>query len=301
MLERDLRLVALTGGALPRRQISTAPIRSSIVRAAKARGPAGHLRRLDQPPGAQRERRRRLPHLLQALAAAAQRGRPAGDDRGARRRHDRRHRLRPRSAGRRDQAPALRRSRRRRDRARDAARRRRCASSMPATCRLPRLLRALSTRPAEILGLPGGRLAPGAPADLVAVRSRRALVLDKRDAALALEEHALRRGARCRAGCLRTLVARPDSVRIDGRVNGHVRGSTRMPESMNWTHGLRHAFARRCADRLSARLDPVRPAADPLRRPRRHPQRSARAISAPPMCCAPAARASPPRRCCSTR
>jgi dihydroorotase len=46
---------------------------------------------------------------------------------------------------------------------------------------LPRLLRALSTRPAGILGLPGGRLAPGAPADLILVDIDEPYVLDKRD------------------------------------------------------------------------------------------------------------------------
>jgi dihydroorotase len=46
---------------------------------------------------------------------------------------------------------------------------------------LPRLLRALSTRPAEILDLPGGRLAPGAPADLILLDIDAPYVLDKRD------------------------------------------------------------------------------------------------------------------------
>jgi dihydroorotase len=45
---------------------------------------------------------------------------------------------------------------------------------------LPRLLRALSTRPAEILGLPGGRLRKGAPADLVLFDPDAPYVLDKR-------------------------------------------------------------------------------------------------------------------------
>jgi dihydroorotase len=45
---------------------------------------------------------------------------------------------------------------------------------------LPRLLRALSTRPAEILGLPGGRLARGAPADLIVFDPDAPYVLDKR-------------------------------------------------------------------------------------------------------------------------
>lgn len=46
---------------------------------------------------------------------------------------------------------------------------------------LPALLRALSTRPAEILGLPGGRLAKGAPADLIVLDVERPYVLDKRE------------------------------------------------------------------------------------------------------------------------
>jgi len=45
---------------------------------------------------------------------------------------------------------------------------------------LPKLLRALSTKPAEILGLPGGRLAVGAPADLILFDPDAPYVLDKR-------------------------------------------------------------------------------------------------------------------------
>ncbi|MCD6070603.1 MAG: dihydroorotase [Microvirga sp.] len=45
---------------------------------------------------------------------------------------------------------------------------------------LPKLLRALSTKPAEILGLPGGRLAVGAPADLIVFDPDAPYVLDKR-------------------------------------------------------------------------------------------------------------------------
>jgi dihydroorotase len=43
------------------------------------------------------------------------------------------------------------------------------------------LIRALSTRPAEILGLPGGRLARGAPADLILFDPDAPYVLDKQD------------------------------------------------------------------------------------------------------------------------
>jgi dihydroorotase len=43
---------------------------------------------------------------------------------------------------------------------------------------LPRLLRAMTTRPAEILGLPSGRLKLGAPADLVRFDPEAPYVLD---------------------------------------------------------------------------------------------------------------------------
>jgi dihydroorotase len=46
---------------------------------------------------------------------------------------------------------------------------------------LLQLLRALSTRPAEILRLPGGRLARGGPADLILIDPDEPYVLDKRD------------------------------------------------------------------------------------------------------------------------
>jgi dihydroorotase len=43
---------------------------------------------------------------------------------------------------------------------------------------LPRLLRAMSTRPAEILGVPGGRLVVGAPADLIRFDPDEPYILD---------------------------------------------------------------------------------------------------------------------------
>jgi dihydroorotase len=45
---------------------------------------------------------------------------------------------------------------------------------------LPKLLHALSTQPADILGLPGGRLQLGAPADLILLDPDAPYVLDKR-------------------------------------------------------------------------------------------------------------------------
>ena len=69
MLERDLRLVELTGARYHAAQISC---RTSldVIRAAKARGLAGHLRRFRPSSDAQRTRYRRLSHLLQTVAAA---------------------------------------------------------------------------------------------------------------------------------------------------------------------------------------------------------------------------------------
>ncbi|MEZ0170473.1 dihydroorotase [Microvirga sp. TS319] len=46
---------------------------------------------------------------------------------------------------------------------------------------LPKLLRAMTTKPAEILGLPAGRLKIGAPADLILFDPEAPYVLDKRD------------------------------------------------------------------------------------------------------------------------
>ena len=84
MLERDMRLVALTKGRYHAASLTCAESLEVLARAKDGRA-AGHRLGVDQPPELQRVRRRRLPHLLQALAAAAQRGRPAGADRGGRR------------------------------------------------------------------------------------------------------------------------------------------------------------------------------------------------------------------------
>jgi dihydroorotase len=65
---------------------------------------------------------------------------------------------------------------------------------------LARLLRALSTRPAEILGLPGGRLVPGRPGRPDPSRPGRALRARQGGPALALQELALRRGEASGAG-----------------------------------------------------------------------------------------------------
>ncbi|MBV9246960.1 MAG: dihydroorotase [Methylobacteriaceae bacterium] len=65
---------------------------------------------------------------------------------------------------------------------------------------LPRLFEAMSARPAEILGLPQGRLAKGAPADLIRFDPDEPYVLDK---------------AHLRSRCRNTPF---DEARLDGRV-----------------------------------------------------------------------------------
>ncbi|MEW6640025.1 MAG: dihydroorotase [Pseudomonadota bacterium] len=47
--------------------------------------------------------------------------------------------------------------------------------------KLPALIRAMSTRPAELLGLPGGTLRPGAPADVIVIDTDVPWVLDPAD------------------------------------------------------------------------------------------------------------------------
>ena len=120
MLERDMRLVALTDGRYHAASI-TCPESLEVLRRAKDAGLAGHRLGLDQSSGAERDRRRPVPHLLQDVAAAAHRGRPQGAGRRGRGRPDRRGDVRPQSAGRRGQAPAVRRGRGRRHRHRDHA------------------------------------------------------------------------------------------------------------------------------------------------------------------------------------
>ena len=168
MLERDIRLVELTGGRYHAGQISC---RASLdlIRTAKAHGRARHLRRVDQSSHAQRERYRLLPHLLQNEAAAADRRTTAapwsrvvasGDIDVIVSAHD------PQDADvkRRPFAEAA-----------DGAIG--LETLLGASLRLyhnkdvdlATLLRALTSNPARLLGLPSGGWPKGAPADLVLI------------------------------------------------------------------------------------------------------------------------------------
>jgi dihydroorotase len=68
------------------------------------------------------------------------------------------------------------------------------------------LFRALSTRPAELLGLEVGRLAPGAPADLIVVDPDAPWVVDA-DRLRSRSKNTPFEGARFQGRVLRTLVA----------------------------------------------------------------------------------------------
>ena len=120
MLERDMRLVALTGGRYHAASLCSHRIAGNPQARARRR-PSGHRLGLDQSCDAERKRHRPLPDLPETVAAAAHRGRPSCAGRGRRLRIDRRHHVRPQSAGRRSQAAAVCGSSRRRDRPADHA------------------------------------------------------------------------------------------------------------------------------------------------------------------------------------
>ena len=94
IVERDIRLVELTGARYHFGQISTRAALDAIA-AAKARGLADHLRRRRPSSDAQRAGCRRLLHLPQSEAAAALRSRPRRHGRRRGQRHHRRDRLQP--------------------------------------------------------------------------------------------------------------------------------------------------------------------------------------------------------------
>ena len=58
---------------------------------------------------------------------------------------------------------------------------------------LPRLVELLSANPARVLGVPGGTLAEGGPADITILAPDATVTVRARGAALEVEEHAVRR------------------------------------------------------------------------------------------------------------
>ena len=106
MVERDLRLVAITGARYHVAHVSTARRDRGDPPGQGGRA-AGHLRHRPALFRAERDRDRRLPDLRQIVAAVAQRERPPRRRRGSARRHDRRDRQRPRAVGPGFEAPAV--------------------------------------------------------------------------------------------------------------------------------------------------------------------------------------------------
>ena len=176
MLERDIRLVGLTGGRYHAASV-TCGESLEVLKRAKEAGLARHRLGLDQPHHAQRKRHRPLPHLPQSRAALARRGRPqalvealaAGlidvimSDHNPQDVETKRLPFAEAAPG----AIGL-------------------ETMLSAGLRLVHseeldlmtLLRAMSTRPAEILGLPGGNLRNGAAADVIVVDPEMPWVLD---------------------------------------------------------------------------------------------------------------------------
>ena len=191
MVERDLRLVELTGARYHVAHISTAAA-IDAVRRAKARGPAGHRRGGAAPFRAERARGRGLPHLRQGLAAAcAPRATGGRWSRAcATARSTRSPATTPAGPG--QQAAAVRPGRVRRGRPRDAAAGLARSWSTTGALGLLDLLAKLTCRPAELLGIEAGRLRTGAPADLVLFDPEAPARIREDGPALPVQEHAVR-------------------------------------------------------------------------------------------------------------
>ena len=147
-------------------------------------------------------------------------------------------------------------------------------------------------------GLPGGTLRPGSPADVIVVDPDVPWVLDPAELKSKCKNTPFDE-ARCRAAwCAPSSPAARSTNTCDRALALPDDGS--MPRCERPCAVFHRHLAGLCRALVFGyllRLDPVRPDPDAARRHRRHPRRSAPAISAPPMCCAPAARGSPPRRC----
>ena len=86
---------------------------------------------------------------------------------------------------------------------------------MPRRSALPALLRAMSTRPADILRLPGGRLEKGAAADVIVFDPEMPYVLDKAALRSRSKNYTVRGDARLEGRVLRTYVGGTCVHRLD--------------------------------------------------------------------------------------
>jgi dihydroorotase len=155
-LHTIFELVRSTGARVHLCRISSAA-GVELVRQAKERRPAGHLRRQHQLAAPHRRRHRllRQPHAPDAAAAPAARPRRAA--RGAGRRHHRRAGVRPHAGRRRRQDAAVRRSRAGRHRP-GAAAGLALKWGQESGVGLPRALAVLTSEPARVLGSALGTL-----------------------------------------------------------------------------------------------------------------------------------------------
>ena len=192
-----------------------------LVRAAKARGPAGHRRGRAAPLHAHRRVLRGVRPDVQGAPAAAHRRRRRRDQGRARRRHHRRHRHRPRAAHARGEGAAVRGGAagdaRPRDRARAHAHRAGRAGRSSRSRTRSRCSRGARPRIAGSRRGHGGPVAPGAAANLVRVRPRRAVGGRPGAPGQPGPQHAVRRPHAHAAGCGTRVLARRPGRRSTGR------------------------------------------------------------------------------------
>ena len=235
MLERDIRLVALTGRPLSR---GVDHLRGIARGAAPRQGcrPQRHRLGLDQSPHAQRKRHRPLPHLPEDVAAAARRRRPQGAGRG----------------GRRGLIDVVMSDHNPQD---VETKRLPFAEAAPGAIGIETMLtaglRLVHSGEIELIALlrahvdaAGGTARParrhaasGAPADVIVVDTDVPWVLDPRRTEIEMQEHAVRRSAHDRAASCAP-------------------SSPAAPSTNTYERPAHRCVASRV--RLSARLDPVR-------------------------------------------
>ena len=152
------------------------------------------------------------------------------------------------------------------------------------------LIRAMSTRPAELLGLPGGSLRAGAPADVIVIDQTRpgcsTRPISSRNARTRLST---RRGSR--AGWCAPLSAAAPYLNMSERWQPGSMGANAMTADAFLLAAFLLGYLLGSIP-FGLVLTRLAGTAD-LRT-------SAPAISARPTCCAPGARASPRRHCCAT-
>ncbi len=193
-LDRDIRLVRMTGARYCAAPISTTLALETIAKA-KAEGlpvscgvTINHLTLNENDIGDYRTFLKVKPPLRreeERLALVEAR----------RQRPHRHHLFGSRPAGRRDQAPAVRRGRFRRGRPGNPACRPPCASSTPAPSRCAQVLRAMTAASRGHSPSAAGPPEKGRAGRPDRVRPGRALCAEQGQSEIALQEHALRRGA----------------------------------------------------------------------------------------------------------